>query len=469
MKRRFILIAMLCLLLLGSCEKYLDVKVNNGQVFITTANDCQLILDNYSVMNTGYPNDGQASSGDSFLNETSYLNESVTAEDRAIYTWNSNALRVSASPQWRNSYFIIYNANLVLEALDRIKGDGTPQTTIDNLRGSALFFRSYCLWQIAQLYAPAYDAATAGQAPGIPIRLTSDINEVSARGTVQQTYDRITADLEAAAGLMASTSSVVSRPNKVAAYAMLARVYLSMGNYTQAQINADLALQLKSTLMDYNSSEVNKSLTSNTPFARFNQEVIFQSTMISSLLTAPGAECCSFARIEPGLVNSFNDPNDLRRTVLMKQNKTNNVFDGTYRFTGNYEPNINNLFNGLAVDELYLIRAECYARSGNVGGAIADLNTLLRKRWISGTYVDLIAGTTEGALVKVLTERRKELMMRGQRWTDLRRLNKDSRFAVTLSRTVQGTTYTLPANDPRYTLLIPNEVTLNSSISQNTR
>ena len=469
MKKYFILTAICCSVLLGGCEKYLDVKVTNGQVFITTANDCQLILDNYSVMNMGYPNDGQASSGDTFLNETSYLNESLTAEDRSIYTWNANALRTSASPQWRNSYFIIYNANLVLEALDKIKGDGTAQAIIDNLRGSALFFRSYCLWQIAQLYAPAYDAATAGQLPGIPVRLTSDINEVSVRGTVQQTYDRITSDLEEAARLMAVSSSVASRPNQVSAYAMLARVYLSMGNYGKAEENASLALQLKSNLIDYNGSEVNKSLSSNTPFARFNAEVIFQSMMTNTLLSAPGAECCSFARIDPGLVGSFNDPNDLRRTVFMKQNKTNNVFDGTYRFTGNYEASTSNLFNGLAVDELYLIRAECYARSGNVSGAMSDLNTLLRKRWLSGTYVDMTAANADEALTKVLIERRKELMMRGQRWTDLRRLNKDSRFATTLTRVVQGVTYTLPANDPRYTLLIPNEVILNSSIAQNTR
>jgi len=469
MKQYFIPIVLIYLLVLGGCEKYLDVKVTNGQVFITTANDCQLILDNYSVMNTGYPNDGQASSGDSFLNEVSYLDQSVTAEDRAIYMWNSNALRVSSSPQWRNSYFIIYNANLVLETLDKIKGDGTPQTTIDNLRGSALFFRSYCLWQIAQHYAPAYDAANAGQLPGIPIRLTSDINEVSSRGTVQQTYDRITSDLEEAGRLMATTSSVSSRPNKVAAYAMLARVYLSMSDYGRAQTNANLALQLKSTLIDYNSTEVNKSLSSNTPFVRFNPEVIFQSLMVSTLLTNPGSESTSFARIDPSLEASFNDPNDLRRTVFMKQNKTNNVFDGTYRFTGNYEASTSNLFNGLAVDELYLIRAECYARSGDVTGAMTDLNNLLRKRWVSGTYVDMTAGNANDALVKILTERRKELMMRGQRWTDLRRLNKESRFAVTLNRTVQGTTYTLPPNDLRYTLLIPNEVILNSSLTQNVR
>ena len=47
MKRYIILTSLLFLCLLSSCEKYLDVKVNNTQVFISSANDCQLILANY--------------------------------------------------------------------------------------------------------------------------------------------------------------------------------------------------------------------------------------------------------------------------------------------------------------------------------------------------------------------------------------------------------------------------------------
>jgi hypothetical protein len=118
---------------------------------------------------------------------------------------------------------------------------------------------------------------------------------------------------------------------------------------------------------------------------------------------------------------------------------------------------------------LYLIRAECYARAGNISSAMSDLNTLLKTRWVSGTYTDMTATTADEALGKVLIERRKELLMRGQRWTDLRRLNKDSRFAVTLQRVINGTTYTLPPNDLRYTLLIPYNVIQISGIQQNPR
>ena len=60
--------------------------------------------------------------------------------------------------------------------------------------------------------------------------------------------------------------------------------------------------------------------------------------------------------------------------------------------------------------------------------------------------------------------------MTGQmRWEDLRRLNKEPRFATTLQRVSKGTTYTLAPNDPKYTFPIPDiEITL-SGIPQNPR
>ena len=100
---------------------------------------------------------------------------------------------------------------------------------------------------------------------------------------------------------------------------------------------------------------------------------------------------------------------------------------------------------------------------------MADLNALLVSRWRTGTYVNKTAATAPDALAIVLTERRKGMVMRGTRWSDLRRLNQDVRFAKALSRTVNGRVYTLPPNDPRYTILIPQEAITNSSLPQNRR
>jgi len=60
--------------------------------------------------------------------------------------------------------------------------------------------------------------------------------------------------------------------------------------------------------------------------------------------------------------------------------------------------------------------------------------------------------------------------MRGTRWIDLRRLNKEGLYTTNLQRVVNGTVYTLPANDPRYTYPIPDEVIqFNPSMPQNPR
>ncbi|SEB21655.1 RagB/SusD family nutrient uptake outer membrane protein [Pedobacter hartonius] len=486
-----------------SCEKFVDIKKNSSQSLIETADDCQQILDNYSQMNTLYPSDGELSADDYYLGEEGYLNPDVGQEERNLYAWMPTAIRGSAS-QWQSAYLIVYHANLVLETVEKLKGSA-DQSILDGLRGSALFFRSFAFWQVAQLYAKPYTIATALQDPGIPLRLNSDINGVSSRGTVSQTYERIIQDLQEAVTLLQPTSIVSSRPNKAAAYAMLARTYLSMEDYPQALINANLALQINSTLVDYNTINRDVFVLFSPRFS--SKEVIFHSVTSLAPILNPGSAANNVAKIDPSLVASYAS-NDLRSVLFLKQNTSNvnvpdtpgssdstsvTANDGTYRFTGNYEPNTRSIFfNGLAVDELYLIRAECYARANNVTAALGDLNTLLSSRWNNtSVYQPIVATNVDDALSKVLIERRKELLMRSLRWTDLRRLNHDARFKKDLVRKVVRitpkvigsistgyiisfdypaiATYSLPANDLRYTLLIPNEVIINSSLTQNPR
>lgn len=459
----------------SSCEKYLDIKKSNTQSFIETAEDCQLILDNYAIMNTGYPSDGEASADDYYLLEVTY--NSVTSlgqnperqENRDLYGWMATAQRNLSTPQWVNPYKVVYHANLVLETLEELKG-GTDQAVLNGLRGSALFYRAFAFWTVAQNYAPPYNAATAGADLGIPLRITSDINDQYGRGTVQQTYDRIIQDLQEAGNLLSPSSVNLARPNKAAAYAMLARTYLSMENYPQALVNANAALQVNNQLLDY--STLNP--VSTTPFIRFNKEVIFHSVMAAQPLLNPGFASSNTAKIVPELINSY-AVNDLRKTVLFESN-TGAVHGGTFRFVGNYDQTTSSaFFNGLATDELYLIKAECLARANDVQAAMDALNALLVTRWVPGTYVNKTAATADQALGIILEERRKELLMRGLRWTELRRLNRDTRFKRDLERKLvrsDKTEYvigTLPANDPRYTLLIPREVIANAGIAQNPR
>jgi len=462
MKNTHQIIAMLSVItLLTSCQKFIDIKPNSTITLIQTSNDCQLLLNDYADLNTKFPSDGEASSDDYYLEQSGYEYYSVTAEDRTIYNWLPGALRAKAAPQWQSTYYTVYIANLVLDKLPTLT-DKPSASVKNNIQGQALFFRAYSFWEVAQLYAKPYTITTANSDPGIPLRLSSDINGKSTRGTVAQTYAQIISDLQQAVTLLPDTLVVASRPNKAAAYAMLARVYLCMGDYANAETNAGLSLKLNNQLIDYNTLDT----TSQNPFERFDKEDIFHAIMTPGNTLNPGGGSGSGAIVDSNLYASYSD-NDLRKFVFFKPNPGT---DAGYYFTGNYEPQSGaELFDGLAVDEMYLTRAECYARAGDVTNAMADLNTLLITRWKTGTYVAMTASTADNALTLILTERRKELVMRGTRWTDLRRLNMDSRFAITLTRNIEGATYTLPPNDLRYTLLIPQEVITNAGIAQNPR
>lgn len=468
-----------------SCKKFLDVERSNQEKFIETADDCQKILDNYgdfitAGMNNAYPSDGEASADNYYFGENRY--NQLSDENKKITTWHPEAQRSAALVQWQNPYKIVYYANLVLDNLVKIKEP--DQQKMNSIKGSALFFRAFTFWNLAQLYAGAYVQGAANNSPGIPLRLTSDLNDKTERGTVQQTYDRIVEDLKSAVELLPVTSSISTRPNKVAAYAMLARVYLSMEDYQNALSSASSALQLNNNLLDYSTL----STSSETPFIRFNnKEIIFHAVMgtepnLFANLLFPGISTfLPGAFVSSDLYNSYGN-NDLRKQVFYKLNGSQ--YPDTYRFTGNYDQESSAaLFTGLAVDEVFLTRAECYARSGDQDAAMSDLNTLLRSRWAkdgngNSTYVNASAATPEQALFKILEERRKELVFRGLRWTDLRRLNRDNRFKINIERklvsglppnqvvTVIGS---LPAGDPRYVLLIPNEVMAISGIAQNPR
>ncbi|MNH23081.1 hypothetical protein D3C79_829630 [compost metagenome] len=99
--------------------------------------------------------------------------------------------------------------------------------------------------------------------------------------------------------------------------------------------------------------------------------------------------------------------------------------------------------------------------------AMDYLNALLVKRYKTGTYVPLSETDPNKALAVILLERRKQLLFRGLRWLDLRRLNTDARFATTLKRTLDGVEYLLPPNDNRYTFPIPNYIIAASGMQQN--
>lgn len=445
-----IILLLSLMLLSGACKKtsWYDAKTSKNLVIPTTLADFQAVLDN-NLMLWIFPSLGEMASDGNVVAPLNVTN--LSAKDYNAYTW-TNEKGYSMVQDWKQDsdgpYARIFYANIVLDGLKKL----TPGSDdYNNVRGQALFQRARNFYDVAQIFSPPYIPATAASELGIPLRLESDVNIPSKRSTLQETYTQILNDLKEAESLLPPASLYVTRATRNAADALLARIYLSIEDYPNALIYANKSLALNSALIDFNTI----SLTSIPilPVYGANKEIILHSSM---------ASFSTSILIDKTLYDSYEN-NDLRKTINFLTNADNTIsVRATYFYT--------NAWTGLANDEIYLIRAECLARAGRTDEAMADLNTLLKNRYVNtaaNPFIPKTAASADDALVKILTERKKELFRRGLRWTDLRRLNHEDRFKTTLTRVVNGKTYTLVPNSYQYTFPIPDDVIKASGIQQN--
>ena len=153
------------------------------------------------------------------------------------------------------------------------------------------------------------------------------------------------------------------------------------------------------------------------------------------------------------------DTMDLRKTVLFDSASTAGYVNLVSRYSGDFYD-----FGGLAVDEVLLNHAEGSARMGAESDALEDLNRLLLNRYRTGQFEELTL-TGDGLMKRILEERRKELLFRGIRWMDLRRLNQDPKYAVSLDRSYNDSDAVLEPGGEGYTIPIPpNELVLNPDL-----
>jgi hypothetical protein len=432
-------------------DELLNTKPNQALNVPTTLSDLQLLINNQNVFNRNYPALGEVSTDDYFVDPGLWAG-SFTASKNA-YIWAKELYAANSNvADWNFPYQAVYYANTILNVLPSIKTTSDQQTQYNTVKGSALFHRAISFYNLVQTFAMPYDSTTAMKDLGIPLPLTPDLNFKAPRSTESQCYDQIINDLNAAIPLLPDQPTVKTMPSKAAAFGLLSRIYLVMGNYSKSLQYATSCLGLYSQLQDFN--KLNPSAFPVYP--NFSPEEIFHASM-------NGYDENGFqAQVDSNVYRSFNDPNDLRLAIFFYNN------GGEIEFNSQFDYN-NALSAPIATNEILLTKAECEARLNNTAGAMTDLNALLVTRWATGTYSNLSASSADDALRQILRERRKELLFTGLRWSDLRRLNKDSRFATTLYRNINGTIYSLPPNDPRYALPIPdNEINLNP-IPQNPR
>ncbi|NLR64484.1 RagB/SusD family nutrient uptake outer membrane protein [Chitinophaga varians] len=479
MKKIFILLMTgISLTMLSACNKYLDIKPK-GYTIPEYFDDYQKLMNSTSLVAAvaAYPayitDDVEGGEDNDVNQQASYSFLSVYK--RNLYNFSPGQIldQNDNDPQWNPTYANIFTCNTVINNVMKV-ADATEQDK-KRLRAQAQVARAFEYLTLVNIYAEQYDPANASAALGVPLVLTEDITQPYERRSVAAVYAQIKQDLEEALPNLPDNVPNTLKPAKSAAYGLLSRVNLYMADYKAALDNANKALAVNNTLMTYSSYDVQKGTWSRVynpmdksvfPDGHLNKETVWfrrGTPSSSSIFTEVYASQDLIGVYQKDLPAGATDKRFslfyCNGEALFGPNKI--LFPGRVLWAAYVDFNL-----GVGTPELYLNAAEAEARTGNKDRALQLINTLRNSRIVNNQ--PLVASDNEAALRLVLDERRRELALMGYyRLADLKRLNKDARFAKTVTHTHNGQTYTLPANDKRYVFPVPPKVlAMNPGIPQ---
>ncbi|GAA3931274.1 RagB/SusD family nutrient uptake outer membrane protein [Chitinophaga oryziterrae] len=392
-----------------SCKKIVAIDPPKSELVINTVFSSDAIAEQaiaglYASLLAGY------ASGD--LTSITYLaglssDELIPGSGGGIDFYNNAILSNNAviSTLWSDPYKEIYIANSILKGLN-LQTTNISQTLRQQLSGEARFVRAFSYFCLINLFGD------------VPLTLTTDynINENIARTSKEVVYDQIITDLKDAQNLLSGDyiKNERVRANKWVATALLARVYLYRGQWSDAEIQASAVIGNNAT---FNFCPLDKVFLMN------SNEAIWQLSRVD----ANSADAATFvisatnpvnATIRPSVVASF-DPADKRKTSWI----TSRTYNGnTYYYPTKYKATevtpVTEYTTILRLAEQYLIRAEARVWQGKLTVAASDISVLRRRAGLA----NITASTKEAMLAMIEKERVFELFTEwGHRWFDLKR------------------------------------------------
>ncbi|HEV8271775.1 MAG TPA: RagB/SusD family nutrient uptake outer membrane protein [Chitinophagaceae bacterium] len=443
---------------LTSCKKVIESEPTHqldGSTRFTSIEDFDFALTGaYALFRSGNYYGGGSNA---FVNLPDMMSDNLneTSESLGNYqnmsTWRYAEDEPNIDATWQASYRIISQANLLLRDIDNFSA--TDGGAVNRIKAQALAIRAMVHFDLLRYWAEEYDRNSTK--PGIPYITVFDYEQKPARGTIKETYDHIEADLQQARGLINSgLDKAINASGKAyidiqGVNAIMARVFLysnqldSAIKYSTIVINS-IPLSTRTNFpniwTDASTSEVIWSVSFNAGEGRIGDPVYFVPNNRSSY------------RPNPALVTTYDPVNDVRYSSYF-QVRSNRLVVSKYLAKAAQVPRPDGItnFKAFRTGEMYLIRAEAYARKGgaNEVSALTDLNTLRATR-IAG----FISGTETGAALinAIAVERRKELICEGHRWFDLKRTTKTiirSSCSVfcTLDPTNRAWTWPLPISE----------------------
>lgn len=462
---------------LVNCTDFTDIDPK-GKNILNTVDDLDLVLNyqyslpiyNYvmNMMNDIYPQ---------MTNIPDLVNQSPRTLKSIYISWDETSDRASLTTSdeiYTGLYKIIGQvANPVLLNIDNADGD---QQKANRLKAEALVLRGWCHYLLVNIYAKAYDPTTAATDPGIIYAIETDaVENPNKKLTVAQIYENILSDVNAALELKSlSTSPTKMRIGQAFAYAVKAKILMSMHDYDGALEAASASLNVKSTIDDYNDL-VTPDVTYKTGINEFTHPYL---GLDEELFDTPAL--FFYETFTADLWNAFEEGHVIKEYALTDTRLYGmNLFGSSF-----YGLDIPMLISmkmyysqmGLTTVDMYLTQAECYIREGDLTEAMNILNNIRQHRIITSKYADLSASTTEDAIRILKNIYRTENYATLKNFIDLKRWNTDATFQATLyksiSYTASGQTKNfsaeLPPDSPLWIFPFPQNATnYNPNLTQN--
>lgn len=460
--------------LLSSCNKDLEL----APTYQLTTENAFTNLESYNnQLNGVYGSFASGNYYNGFLGPTAdILTDNVyeTIESLVNYqevaNWEYQSTNGYMAAVWLQPYNVVFQANTIINGIDKFKEENPRR--YNRILGQAITARAIAHFDLLKAHANNLDRNSGDL--GVPIKTTTSI-EKPARNTVKEVYDFIYADLTRAITLLSDVDAPINTSTNRAfldvwaARAAFARVALYARDWQNAIAQATAVI-----------NQYPLASRSNYPAiwndARLDEVVWnIQNNAGDPGSPFPSADVMSFRfdrntfGAHPSLIALYDQVNDIRfSTFYFLRNTTggsNNYAVQKFRGKGNASDNLVN-FKVFRTSEMYLIRAEANARSGQEAQAVVDLNTLKAAR-INGFVAGVWAG--QGLLDEIENERRRELAIEGHRWFDLKRTTRTINRPTTGigNRNAQVRT-SLPANSPKWVWPIPEvEIRANPAIVQN--
>lgn len=453
----------------SSCKKFVETtppvtSTTSATAYTIDATAAAVLTGVYTTMAGG---NNYVGGGSSISLLTGLSSDELTlydgSSDPILKQFYINALtnQTESYSFWQAIYSNLHTVNSAIEGLDL--STGLTPSIKQQLQGEAKFLRALFLFYLTNLYGD------------IPLVTFSDyrVNAVLTRSSKQKVYQQIIDDLTQAIDLLSdnylgSNIKTVTdnrvRPNKWAATALLARVYLYNADWAKAeeQANSIIANTSKYNLL----SDLNSVFTKNSLEAIWQLQPVTDGSFTSDayffILSAGPQDFSNPVYLSSRLIDAF-EVDDQRKNIWIgidSSTGTNYYYPFKYKLATQSSP-FSEYIMVLRLAEQYLIRAEARARLGDLPGAVEDLNRIRQR---SGLTALGNPASQAPLLSAILHERKVELFCEwGHRWFDLKRTNMAD-DAMNVETPLKGGTWN--STDQLYPLPL-YELQQNKNLDQN--